>query len=77
MDNLKSKILIAVLFFSSFFFTNAEELKLWYLQPAVEWTDALPIGNGRMGAMVFGDPINERIQLNEDSLWPGGPEWAD
>ncbi|MFA5229697.1 MAG: glycoside hydrolase family 95 protein, partial [Candidatus Paceibacterota bacterium] len=77
MDNLKSKILIAVLFFSSSFFTNAEELKLWYLQPAVEWTEALPIGNGRMGAMVFGNPVNERIQLNEDSLWPGGPEWAD
>ncbi|MDD4247461.1 MAG: glycoside hydrolase family 95 protein, partial [Dysgonamonadaceae bacterium] len=77
MDNLKSKILIAVLFFSSFFFTNAEELKLWYFQPAVEWTESLPIGNGRMGAMVFGNPVNERIQLNEDSLWPGGPEWAD
>ncbi len=38
---------------------------------------ALPVGNGRLGAMVFGDPHNERIQLNEDSLWPGGPDWGD
>ncbi|UJH90709.1 glycoside hydrolase family 95 protein [Antarcticibacterium sp. 1MA-6-2] len=38
---------------------------------------ALPIGNGRLGAMVFGDPENERIQLNEDSMWPGGPDWGN
>lgn len=44
-----------------------------YDQPAGEWNEALPIGNGRMGAMVFGDPVNERLQLNEDSLWYGGP----
>ncbi len=52
-------------------------LTLWYDQPASDWLEALPVGNGRMGAMVFGDPENERIQLNEDSMWPGGPEWAD
>ena len=46
-------------------------LKLWYQQPAQEWTDALPVGNGRLGAMVFGNPFNERIQLNEESLWAG------
>ncbi len=50
---------------------------LWYSQPASDWLEALPVGNGRMGAMVFSDPENERIQLNEDSMWPGGPEWAD
>ena len=50
---------------------------LWYSQPATKWMEALPVGNGRMGAMVFSDPVNERIQLNEDSMWPGGPEWAD
>ena len=50
---------------------DTSELKLWYLQPAEKWTEALPIGNGRLGAMIFGDPINERIQLNEESLWAG------
>jgi alpha-L-fucosidase 2 len=49
---------------------------MWYSEPASEWLNALPVGNGRMGAMVFGNPANERIQLNEDSLWPGSPEWA-
>lgn len=50
---------------------------IWYSEPAKEWNHALPVGNGRMGAMVFGDPTKERIQLNEDSLWPGGPEWGN
>ena len=44
---------------------------LWYRQPAQEWVEALPIGNGRLGAMVFGLIERERIQLNEDSLWSG------
>ncbi len=43
-------------------------------QPAEKWTDALPVGNGRMGAMVFGNPTKERIQLNEDSVWAGPGE---
>ncbi|MCK5457549.1 MAG: glycoside hydrolase family 95 protein, partial [Melioribacteraceae bacterium] len=47
------------------------DLKLWYNQPAEKWTEALPIGNGRIGAMVFGRISNERIQLNEESLWAG------
>ncbi|WP_322963639.1 glycoside hydrolase family 95 protein [Sphingomonas fuzhouensis] len=46
---------------------------LWYRQPAKAWTEALPIGNGRLGAMVFGGIARERLQLNEDSLWAGGP----
>jgi len=46
-------------------------LKLWYKQPAQEWIDALPVGNGRLGAMVFGKVYHERIQLNEESLWAG------
>ena len=45
------------------------ESTLWYDEPADEWTEALPVGNGRLGAMVFGDPVNERIQLNEESVW--------
>lgn len=44
---------------------------LWYDSPAQEWTDAMPVGNGRLGAMVFGNPGHERIQLNEESLWAG------
>jgi alpha-L-fucosidase 2 len=46
---------------------------LWYSQPAAKWSDALPIGNGRMGAMVFGGRVDERIQFNEDTLWTGKP----
>ena len=46
-------------------------LTLWYTQPARQWTDGLPIGNGRLGAMVFGNVPDERIQLNEDTLWDG------
>ncbi|MBV6648058.1 MAG: glycoside hydrolase family 95 protein, partial [Cyclobacteriaceae bacterium] len=48
---------------------------IWYDSPAQEWNEALPIGNGRIGAMIFGDPIHERIQLNDDSIWPGEMNW--
>jgi len=48
-------------------------LKLWYHQPAVKWTDALPIGNGRSGAMLFGGVDEDHIQFNEQTLWTGGP----
>ncbi len=47
--------------------------KLWYDEPAKEWLEALPVGNGRLGGMVFGGPAAERIQFNEDTLWAGGP----
>jgi len=49
------------------------DVKLWYDQPASEWTEALPVGNGRLGGMVFGDPYREIIQVNEESLWAGQP----
>jgi len=45
--------------------------KLWYRKPAKLWNEALPVGNGRLAAMVFGDPIKEHIQLNEDTVWAG------
>ena len=48
-------------------------LKLWYTQPAKAWTEALPVGNGRLGAMIFGNVDEELIQLNECTLWSGGP----
>lgn len=53
--------------------TDSTHRKLWYQKPAAAWVEALPIGNGRLGAMVFGDAKQERIQLNEDTLWSGRP----
>src|SRR5882724_2756342 len=52
-------------------------LSLWYRQPAKVWTESLPVGNGRLGAMVFGGVGQERFQLNEDTLWAGGPYTPD
>lgn len=51
----------------------ANPLRLWYRQPAEAWVEAVPLGNGRLGAMVFGGVARERLQLNEDTLWAGGP----
>lgn len=51
----------------------AAPLKLWYESPASDWVEALPLGNGRLGAMVFGNPSVEHIQLNEETVWAGGP----
>jgi alpha-L-fucosidase 2 len=66
----KSFLLLSVMAgFSSY----SQDLKLQYNQPAVEWTEALPIGNGTLGAMVFGRVDAELIQLNEATLWSGGP----
>jgi alpha-L-fucosidase 2 len=48
-------------------------LKLWYDKPAKEWVEALPVGNGHIAAMVFGNPYRERIQINEGTFWSGGP----
>ncbi len=47
---------------------------LWYRRPAQRWVEALPLGNGRLGAMVFGGVVEERLQLNDDTLWSGGPK---
>jgi len=52
---------------------GSAEPRLWYRQPAKDWNEALPVGNGRLGAMVFGRPFDELIQLNEESLWAGAP----
>ncbi len=53
--------------------TVEQKQRLWYLKPAAEWNEALPIGNGRLGAMIFGGITEEKLQLNEDSVWYGGP----
>jgi alpha-L-fucosidase 2 len=51
--------------------------RLWYVRPAARWDEALPIGNGRLGAMLFGRVAQERLQLNEDTLWAGSPYTPD
>src|SRR3954468_10036825 len=51
----------------------ATDLRLWYRQPAKAWVEALPVGSGRLGAMVFGGTAVEQLQLNESTLWGGGP----
>ncbi|ALJ59416.1 hypothetical protein BcellWH2_02175 [Bacteroides cellulosilyticus] len=56
---------------------KADDLKLWYQQPAKVWTEALPLGNSRLGAMVYGGVANEQIQLNEETVWGGGPHRND
>lgn len=59
--------------FMSSIYADNSMLKLWYKQPAKEWVEALPLGNGRLGAMVYGRVEEELIQLNEETLWSGRP----
>lgn len=74
MSNLKKIcIVLTVLFLSPFCFAASDILILHYNKPAEKWVEALPIGNGRLGAMVFGRTANERIQFNEDTFWGGSP----
>ncbi|HKJ40896.1 MAG TPA: glycoside hydrolase N-terminal domain-containing protein [Sunxiuqinia sp.] len=76
MDRNK-KILLAIflnlLLISCVLAQSNDNLKLWYTQPTNTFNEALPIGNGRLGAMVFGQPSKERLQLNESTIWSGGP----
>lgn len=70
----RSCVLTAVIMFAFQLCSFAQnDLKLWYDKPAEVWTEALPLGNGRLGAMVFGKVGEELIQLNESTLWSGGP----
>ncbi|GAA0878182.1 glycoside hydrolase family 95 protein [Algoriphagus jejuensis] len=71
---MKKYLAVVLCTFLTIFSTYAQNSILWYNQPSEKWEDALPIGNGRLGAMVFGIPGKEHIQLNEDSMWPGGPD---
>ncbi len=72
------KLLITLLFLFSI---NSESQNkndiLWYNQPADKWEEALPLGNGRIGVMVFGNPAKEHIQLNDDSMWPSDIGWDE
>ena len=74
------KIFIPVfLLLSTFGFSQTNQnLKLWYHQPAGnKWENALPIGNGRLGAMIYGNVEKETIQLNEHTVWSGSPNRND
>jgi len=55
--------------------SSTSSLKLWYDKPATDWEEALPLGNGRLGVMVYGHTSNEHIQLNDDSMWPADIGW--
>jgi alpha-L-fucosidase 2 len=74
--NIK-KISVLLFFLMPFGALAQSNLKLWYKKPAKVWTEALPIGNGRLGAMVFGGISHELIQLNDATLWSGGPVHAN
>lgn len=72
-----SHIVLLLIFCTGALATYAQSpqnpMKLWYDKPASNWNEALPLGNGRLGAMVFGDPAMERLQLNEETIWAGSP----
>lgn len=71
---LKTILLAATVLFAPWTLLHAQqELKLKYDRPAADWNEALPIGNSRLGAMVFGNPAKEQIQLNEETIWAGEP----
>ncbi len=70
MKNIIFTLVTLTFYFSS----NCQEaLTLWYDKPSKAWTDALPLGNGRLGAMVYGIPQRDTIQINEDTFWSGSP----
>ena len=74
--SISKKIFVALLLLSiasAIYAQKSNSLKLWYESPASIWEEALPLGNGKMGAMVFGGAFKERYQLNDLTLWSGGP----
>ena len=80
MNNFRNLVLIplfCLLVLPNVWAQQNGKLKMWYDKPAKVWNEALPIGNGRLAAMVFGDPVNEKLQLNEGTFWSGGPSRND
>ncbi len=73
----KNILLIACVLLHYILPAQQNNLTLWYNQPAQEWEEALPVGNGRLGAMVYGNPVKENIQLNEETIWAGSPHRND
>ena len=72
--NIRFPLVAVCVLFSQILFSQDKTNTLWYRQPAADWNEALPVGNGRIGAMVFGNPWKETIQINEESLWGGCPQ---
>jgi len=74
---MKKALLLSISFllltFSCLAQVSPIAFKLWYDKPAANWNEALPLGNGRIGAMVFGGPAKEQLQLNEETVWAGEP----
>ena len=87
MDRSFLRVLLCTVFIVPAFFyscskeepaiPNEPEVSLWYTEPAASWNEALPVGNGRLGAMVFGRTDVERIQLNEESVWTRKGSYED
>jgi len=74
---MKHFAITILLFLTTTALIAQQDLQLWYAKPAAVWTEALPVGNGRLGAMVFGGVEKELLQLNEASLWAGGPVYKN
>ncbi|MGD0343269.1 MAG: glycoside hydrolase family 95 protein, partial [Bacteroidales bacterium] len=81
---MKLKLFILLLALSAIRLTNTlsvmgqnqpSHMKIWFSRPADTWNDALPVGNGKLGAMIFGNVENERLELNEESVWTGSERW--
>ncbi|MGE4515176.1 MAG: glycoside hydrolase N-terminal domain-containing protein [Chryseobacterium sp.] len=76
---MKSRLCIIVCLLINIFSSAQKggKYKLWYDKPARQWVEALPLGNGMLAAMIYGDPSKEKLQLNESSFWSGGPSRND
>lgn len=70
---MKKMLFAVILLVTACVHEEVTDLKLWYDEPAERWVEALPVGNGRLGAMVFGNPAKEHLQLNEETVWAGQP----
>ena len=74
MNTKKILMTVACIMTVTFSFAQKQsDMKLWYNKPATYWEEALPLGNGRLGAMVSGSIEQDTIQLNEDTFWSGSP----
>ncbi|MBQ7716301.1 MAG: glycoside hydrolase family 95 protein, partial [Prevotella sp.] len=70
---MKKKLFLWIAMLMTVINVHAENRRLWYTQPATHWLEALPIGNSHLGAMIYGGPDTEQIQLNEETFWSGAP----
>ena len=69
----RSYLLLCLLLSFMGLYAHNDEQRIWFNTPAKEWLEALPLGNGKMGAMLYGGIVSDTIALNEDTFWSGGP----